>query len=387
VKIEIWRGYHSEEILRKIESAWNGKCFLVLLPENAPSMAAIPTERLRELPEPPVLGLLTSGTMSRKMVLYSKRNLESSLEGIFSFFDVGRIESVFSYPQPYHVFGLALGYLFPLLYGKKLNVNYGPYSRTSHEAWLKCVDSRTLTLGTPTHFHDLIRFVRESETIPDASYSSIVGGASVNKTLWEEMQSVLKIEAPSIGYGASELSPGATHLPPGRSPIEDGEIGISLPNVSIRVDEGTGLTVRGPNVCLAIINGEEVICPSEISLRDEIKVRADGSMVFKHRTDLLLNRGGEKFSLEQIEGKIGERFGIRAVGVGLEHPRLGEELALVVEGDPDRTPVYEFLHREFGREFDPKYFYPIERLPLNGSSKIDRQWARNFVENHGRISH
>lgn len=279
-----------------------------------------------------------------------------------------------------------LGYLFPLIYEKKVIAPPGPYSRAAHTLWMETVGEGTLTLGTPTHFQDLISVCEETGFEPPFSYSSIIGGAPVTKALWLQMQERLNIEYPSIGYGASELSPGATHLPPGWVPRADHEIGLPLPNVTLDIHPGRGIRVRGDNTCLAIFQNGEVHFPEEVWLRDEVKQREDGVLIFSNRTDLLLNRGGEKYSFEEIERLLWCELRLEAVALGVSDERLGEELALLVKGDEHHSAAYTALKNTFGRDFNPSLYFSVSEFPLGASHKIDRSACRQYVEKQ-RVAH
>lgn len=387
-ELTIAAGVHSAALQKQIVDHWNNPAdhLLVLVSSHFKDFSKFEPALSAdvEFPKRPIFALPTSGTLGPKLIFYSRENITASLEGILSFFELEKIDSVFCYPQPVHVFGLVLGYLFPALYGKRLEFAEGPYSTLAHDAWLSRVGPGTLTLGTPTHIRDLVSRVRTLGVTPPASYSCIVGGAAVPRALWLEAREVLRIEKPSIGYGASELSPGASHLPPGREPLGDGEIGVPLPNVDLAIQPGMGIKAKGANVCLAVAQSGELHFPEEIWLRDEVTAREDGTMVFSHRTDLILNRGGEKVSFEQIESLLWTKHGLVAVGVGVEHPRLGQELALIVEANAanpvSREAVYKTLQDAHAREFDSRLFFVVPELPRNANSKIDRKACLKHAE-------
>lgn len=392
--VTICRGFHSEETRRRITATWadtTDSSLCVLVPPTLEDLS--PFERFYQdtasFPERPLFGLFSSGTTGTKLIFYSRRNLEASLEGILSFFERNRIDSIFCYPQPYHVFGLSLGYVLAERTGWTLHTPEGPYARTAHDRWLETVGAGTLTLGTPAHLNDLVQRVLAAGVTPPVSYSCILGGAPVPRALWHAAQQTLRIQAPSIGYGASELSPGATHLPPGEPPREDGEVGFPLPNLRLTVTPGEGVRVSGENVCVAMVEEGTLSFPSEIGLRDDLVRGDNGSLRFSHRTDLVINRGGEKFSLEQIERLVWEKLGLRVVAVGKKDKRLGEELALLVppqDPRPSREAVYDLLRRTHARDFDPALFFALSELPMNRNAKIDRQACRQFVESQHGVS-
>ena len=327
-----------------------------------------------------MLGVFTSGTTSggHRLILYSRENIITSLESIRSLYDTGKIQKIFSYPQPTHTFGLVLGYMHAIIYQLEICFFEGPYSKSAHQKWFAEVNERTLTLGTPTHFLDLIQWVLEQKKPPIPSYTAIVGGASASKILWQQMKDVLNIAAPSVGYGATEASPGVTHLPPGIPPRVDGDIGYALPGVKIQSKSGLGIEFSGPNVCLAILENGEFQARRSIILKDHLHVDSSETLPrysFAGRTDSLVNRGGAKLSLDSIEMKVAAHFGARVLAVALYDERLGEDVAILIN---EAHPLENFLQEEFGLRLNPKNIL-VQEIPLNLNGKMDRKEALKLV--------
>jgi len=205
MKIRVWRGFHSEELLELVRGAWERDELLVLCPPALKDFGFVdllPEGEVRgagelvgevfhrksgvapiDYPGRPVLGVFTSGTLSGtpRLVLYSKRNLEFSLSGIRSFFNPSRFDTIFCYPQPFHTFGLVLGYVHAAVHGLKLVTGQGKYTRAFHQRRAELREESLLTLGTPTHFHDLLAYARGERTQLMPSYSCILGGAKVSR--------------------------------------------------------------------------------------------------------------------------------------------------------------------------------------------------------------
>jgi acyl-CoA synthetase (AMP-forming)/AMP-acid ligase II len=335
-----------------------------------------------DLPFKPVLGVFTSGTMSAspRLVLYSKANLRAALEGIYSLFDSSRIEHVFCYPQAFHTFGLTLGYLSSVLYGWELHTPRGKYGRASHDERLALKDENLLTLGTPTHFYDLLQIVRGGREIAP-SYSAIVGGAGVSRDLWRAIRSDLKIEAPSIGYGCTEAAPGISHLAPGVEPSRDNEIGRPLNSISPSLTS-EGVEIAGASLCRAIIQNGKIEFPEKVVIRDQVE--GGDSWTFNGRLDLTLNRGGQKFSLEAIEKVLQESLRADVVAAAVSDTRLGEDLGLAVITPGSREKflalAQDLLMREFSLKVTPEKIVFVDEFPLNECSKLDRKATQRQIE-------
>lgn len=406
-KIIIWRGYHGKDISDLIQMTMeSADHLLILCPPRIEALedyfTFLPSGVIEfrgefsgrenihnqtniKYPESPSFGLFSSGTTDAgaKLILYSKKNLESACDGIFSFFKNLNIKSIFSYPQPYHIFGLSLGHIASIRKDWKLIFEDGNYSSAHHEKWVQAVNAEgegLLTLGTPTHFLDAITYITNNKISIKPSLASIAGGAKVEVSLWNKMQNELYITSPSVGYGCSEASPGVTHLTPGLRPQDDGDLGFVLPNGKL-LETPEGFVFQGDNVCLAIIQNKTITFPEgQYLLSDTLVLDSKGHYHFKKRSDLILNRGGEKFSLEEIESAIKKTFQINSVAMPIKDQRLGEELGLVFEGPQaqDKDIHYQ-ISNTFKRNFKIEYFMGVESIPVNANAKFDRRKCLELI--------
>lgn len=413
--VHLWRGFHHSTLVAILSAAWRAEELVILVPPSLKKFSFLKFFNPQsvcfhgEWPEPirqtalnacqclgreqiylehATLGVFTSGTLSgeHRLILYSRENIQVSLAAIRRLYQTERIKKIFSYPQPTHTFGLVLGYMHAILHGIELHFSQGAYSRKAHEKWFSVVDATTLTLGTPTHFMDLIQWLQACGQAAPASYTAIIGGARATKELWRQLRSDLKIAEPSVGYGATEASPGVTHLPPGVEPAEDGDIGYALEGVRVEVEPEKGVWFEGANVCLAILENENFRHAERIFLKDHLierpvvgQSRAKSRFTFVGRTDLLVNRGGLKFSLEAIEGTLASRWGCKVMAVAVYDPRLGEDIGVLFQSGVVRPEdMQKTLREEFSLNLDLENILTTE-IPLNANGKFDRKEALKFL--------
>ena len=404
MKIRLWKGYHSPELFSLVRQSWRDSELLILCPpllydysflgclpetelfflgdfteEEKSRARLVPTKKQDSFPKNAVLGVFTSGTMSAtpRLALYTKKNIESSLQAIFPLFDRSRIKSIYCFPQAFHTFGLTLGYVQAHLLDCPLITPPGKYSATSLEHRLLLDEKNILTLGTPTHFFDLIRMSQDKMRFMTASYSCIVGGAAVSRELWLRIRDILQIEAPSIGYGCTEASPGITHLAPGMEPLVDGEIGFPLSSLKSNLIPDRGVEISGPSLCAGLIQNGELLTPEKILVRDQIEVAANGRWIYGGRTDLVLNRGGQKFSLEQIETRLGNLLQTQIIAAAVPNTRLGHDLGVAIQHDDFDHELLRQAQSQiaelFGFQLRDENCIFLPHFPLNESAKTDRQ--------------
>lgn len=417
-KIFLYKGYHNSSVREFVTRTWENDDLLIFcppdlkeadffLPHLPPGSVELIGEWIHEpilnntstvsaYPAQPVFGVFTTGTTRAKpkLVLYSKENLKSSIKGVYSFFSDLRIKTIYCYPQPYHVFGLTLGYVAALLLEHDLITSQGKYTDEHHKEWLKAArlfGDHLITLGTPTHFKDLITYTTRNTIEVAPSLTSIAGGARVEVALWHQMQEKLKIKAPSIGYGCTEAAPGVTHLSPGDAPTEEGAIGVAVPGIDIALKDDNGATISGPSLCLAMIENDKVTFPQSFLLCDRLQKDSRGNYRYLGRTQLTLNRGGEKFPLEEIEATIKARLGLDIICLAKEEARLGEELGIVLqcaqssESAKNKERLYAALSELYGRNFSQHLFVVVSKFPRNMNHKIDRKACRKILESIGKL--
>ncbi len=423
MKVVLWRGFHDPSLLGLLAEAWQGRHLLILCPphladwralrhlafcewefrgswnhsdelQTPAKVQAVSRESemavcdLLSLPpeDRPIIGTFTSGTVNgeQKLVLSSRRNLQTSIDAIYGLFDASSLQAIFCYPQPFHIFGLSLGYLASLLKGFLLLLPEGKYTSKAHSVRAQIHNELLLTLGTPVHFWDLRNYCQRQMAQLPPSYSAIIGGAAVSKVLWHQVREDLRVAEPSVGYGCTEASPGLTHLPPGFAPAADGDIGYVLPQVQWNYIEGRGVEFSGRNRCVAILDSQQCSRPSTILIRDELSLQPDGRWLFKARFDLQLNRGGLKLNLEDVEGGLRRLFHLPTIGVAMPDGRLGQELGLVIQTDSSAEKTEEavigWLQQTYGLSLSKLQIRFVNDLPLTANGKLDRVAALRQFE-------
>ena len=119
--------------------------------------------------------------------------------------------------------------------------------------------------------------------------------------------------------------------------------------------------------------------PRSVLISDDVRRRGDGRLVYHGRTELILNRGGQKYSLEHIEEIVRSRLDLEVLCVSLPDGRLGEDLGVLLRSastDESRAEferVHEMVCQAFDSKFDLANFVRVPEFPMNENSKIDRR--------------
>ncbi|MCO5212102.1 MAG: AMP-binding protein [Caldilinea sp.] len=205
----------------------------------------------------------------------------------------------------------------------------------------------------------------------DGMRAILVGGGPVGATL--ETQ-IAQLVAPVYHtYGMTET---ATHVALRRmnGPDATGRF-APLPGVAIGADARGCLHVTGPMTGGAMIQ-----------TNDLVEIHRDGSFAWLGRWDNVINSGGVKVQVEQVEAAAAQvaadqpELGLarrRFFVAGLPDERLGQEVVMLVEGPPLDDDQQSQLLWALGQEL-PRYHAPRRLLYLPAfadttTGKIDRR--------------
>src|ERR1700738_1578745 len=115
---------------------------------------------------------------------------------------------------------------------------------------------------------------------------------------------------------------------------------------------------------------------------DRGSIEADGTMRLFGRDSLVVNTGGEKVFVEEVEEVLRAHPAIAdALVVGRPSERWGEELVAVVAlrdgADADHAPLHAHCISQLARFKAPKEFIVVEHVRRLGNGKADYRWAKS----------
>jgi 3-oxocholest-4-en-26-oate---CoA ligase len=221
------------------------------------------------------------------------------------------------------------------------------------------------------------------------------GGAATGEQHKEALLDLLPNLVIMDGYGASETggmaygartrgsrtegfvpSPGATVISEDRTRFLD-------PG-----DEELGWTARRGRVPLGylhdrertestfpIIDGERVALPG-----DRARLAEDGRIIMYGRDSLVVNTGGEKVFVEEVEDVVRRHPDVTdALVVGRPSERFGQEVVAVVALAPgatlDPSALREFVAEDIARFKAPRAVAVVGRVQRHANGKADYVWA------------
>ena len=324
--------------------------------------------------------LFTSGSEARpKGVALSQEGMLASMAQLRAVIDFGPDDKYLNALPMYHIFGLVVGTLMPLLTGTRLFLYTNPLHYKVIPEYAYTFLGNYARQAHPYDFYRM-RFV-------------ISGGEKLHPEVAQLWFSKFGLRVHE-GYGATECGPAmAFNAPLG---YRAGTVGRFLPGIEYRVvpvpgiEQGGVVHVRGPNLMQGYFFHEQpgVLQPprSEVgegwyNTGDVVSVDADGFVTVLGRVKRFAKIAGEMVSLERVETIAYHASpGFKHAAV-VEMTRSGESTVLLTT-DPalDRIALQQAARQINAQELAvARRVVKVDNLPLLGSGKIDYVTLKEMV--------
>jgi acyl-CoA synthetase (AMP-forming)/AMP-acid ligase II len=362
-----------------------------------------PTPGLLNAPQYPdsALALLiyTSGTTGRpKGVMLDHANLNAMCGAVIDGFNMTRDDHSLLILPLFHVNGIVVGTLSPLLTGGRATIA----GRFKVDTFFDRIEQSGATYfsAVPTIYTMLCGLPASVKPDTSSLRFAVCGAAPASVELLEGFESRYGI--PIIeGYGLSEGSCAST-VNPLTGTRKAGTVGLPLAGQTIRLVDASGnpvpdgeageVVIKGANVMRGYLNRPEetanTIVDGWLHTGDVGRFDEDGYLVLVDRAKDMIIRGGENIYPREIEAVVhGLPQIAEAAVVGRPHPVYGEEPVLFVSLHPDTTLDTDAI-RDHLRGSLSKYKLPVEitimdDLPKNAVGKIAKpELRKRLVETH-----
>ncbi|MFC3172708.1 class I adenylate-forming enzyme family protein [Novosphingobium bradum] len=369
---------------------------------RAAALASCPVHRLDEValiaaaaqdhPLPPTsqstpfLIQFTSGTTGKaKGALLSQRAallggwLRPTLDGIGE-------DDLWLNAVPYHHVGGSCAIILGALSTGSAFVMLERYDREQLVALMTTLRPTRMG-GVPTMWHDILA----AETLPPHGTVRFVtlGGASVPGSLVMAVRERLGAHC-VIGFGQSEC-PVATGTLKG-SPLDEicDSVGRAVPHTAIAIVDREGrpvpfgetgeICVRSPAVMDGYWDNPEatattITADGFLHTGDLGTMEPDGLVRIRGRLREVIIRGGENVYPPEIEAVLHTHPAVAmAAVVGVDHQRLGQDVAAVIQLRPGATAqtreLEDFVEKYVARFKVPRHWHYVEAMPMTVSGKI-----------------
>lgn len=339
--------------------------------------------------------IYTSGTTGRpKGVMLDHANLGAMCHSVIEAFSLTREDHSLLILPLFHVNGIVVGTLSPLLVGGRATVA----GRFDPKTFFSRVEQTRATYfsAVPTIYTMLCGLPGDLEPDTSSVRFAVCGAAPASVELLERFESRYGIGIIE-GYGLSEGTCASTANPLNGT-RKPGTVGLPLPGQQIRIVDALGhpvpdgaageVVIKGDNVMLGYLNRPEetakTIVDGWLHTGDIGRFDEDGYLVLVDRAKDMIIRGGENIYPREIEAAVHHLPQIaEAAVVGRPNPTYGEEPVLFVSTHPNTTITAETIRNHIAGRL-AKYKRPVDiavldELPKNAVGKLDKPALRRLV--------
>ena len=339
--------------------------------------------------------IYTSGTTGRpKGVMLDHANLDAMCRAVIAAFMLSRDDHSLLILPLFHVNGIVVATLSPLLAGGRATVAGRFNAATFFD---RIEQSRpTYFSAVPTIYTMLCGLPAAVRPDTSSVRFAVCGAAPASVELLEQFESRYGIPIVE-GYGLSEGSCASTANPlSGKR--KAGTVGLPLPGQIVRIVDPAGklvpdgeageVVIKGPNVMRGYLNRPDetakTIVDGWLHTGDIGRFDEDGYLVLVDRAKDMIIRGGENIYPREIEAVVHQLPQIaEAAVVGRANAVYGEEPVLFVSLHPATELSPERIDAHL-RDSLSKYKLPTEitvlaELPMNAVGKIDKPSLRRSL--------
>jgi cyclohexanecarboxylate-CoA ligase len=407
-----FRGHNHGEMARELIVEVPGVRHLLVLgdDEEPESEAAEPDEAAVAARRPAVSAiaqlLFTSGSTGEpKGVLHRHEVLDRAADAHIAHFGL-RADDVIYIPSP---LAHQTGWLYGMWIAWRLGVTQVVQESWDAEVAFDAIGRYgvTFTQAATPFLADLTRVAAQRQRQPKPLRMFVATGAAIPRELAGRARDLLGAEVGG-GFGTTESCMGAGFVPGADDERAWTSDGVALANVSLRVVDAAG-GVLPPGVEGHFEIGTDTLfagylnrpADTAAALSDDgwyrpgdlATIDADGYLRITGRVKDVINRGGEKVPVAEIEQLLYEHPAVAEVAiVAMADERLGERAcAFVVPTDPGSGLGFEAMQayldeRRVAKPYWPERLELVSELPRTPSGKIQkfvlREQARRFTDVH-----
>ncbi|HEY2655898.1 MAG TPA: AMP-binding protein [Solirubrobacteraceae bacterium] len=397
-----FRGHDHEAMVRGLQAALGDLEHVIVVGEHNPLERYVadadaigarrPTrDRMAQL-------LFTSGSTGEpKGVLHPHATLSAAATAHIRHFGLGA-EDVIYVPSP-------LAHQTGFLYGMWIALTLG-VPQVLQESWdpnlgFDAIQRTGVTFvqaATP-FLADLVAVARERDEMPARLRTFVAAGAAIPRELAREARSVLGAEVGGA-WGSTESCLGTAFAPGDPPELAWSTDGRALSGVGLRIVDDLGrelpigaegnFEVLTPCMFAGYLNrpgltDAAVTADGWYRTGDLARIDADGYLRITGRVKDVINRGGEKVPVAEIEQLLYRHPAVREVAiVAMPDERLGERACAFVVLEPggelDLTAMREYLDAErVAKTYWPERLEFVDSLPQTPSGKVQKFVLRELA--------
>lgn len=206
--------------------------------------------------------------------------------------------------------------------------------------------------------------VPEERDLLESTEILIIGGGAIDESLEQEIKTL-----PNRVYSTYGMTETLSHIALRKLNGPDASASYTpFPSVTISLSDDETLVIDAP-----------LVCEGRLVTNDVATILPDGSFTILGRRDNIINSGGIKVQIEEVERALKPHLGDNAFAISsIPDHKFGEVITLLIAPGMAEEAISSAIERL------PKYWRPrvtltVESIPMTGSGKIDRSSCRELA--------
>ncbi len=194
----------------------------------------------------------------------------------------------------------------------------------------------------------------------------IIGGGAVDQALERRLQ-----EHPGSVFSTYGMTETLSHIALRRlNGLQKSDLYTPIdPEIKLSLSSRGTLLIDAPALSLTPIETNDLV---EFSSEQRFRVLG--------RTDNVVNSGGVKIQLEELEAVLNHLIGEDLALTYLPDQRLGQALVLLIQVTPDDEKWEGVVKSCLPAYHHPKYIFMVEQIPRTETGKIDRRACLSLAQ-------
>ena len=223
----------------------------------------------------------------------------------------------------------------------------------------------TFAAMIPMQVYNTLQVPKERENLMNIKHL-IIGGGAIDDALAKELK-----DFPNQVWSTYGMTETLSHIALRRlNGIDASDWYTPFDSVNIRLSEEQTLIIHAPNVCA-----------DELITNDIAEINAEGKFRIMGRKDNIINSGGVKIQIEQVEATLREHLDFPFQITAKKDAKFGEIVVLIYNKVSDREVIKRICEEKLPSYWIPKAYIAVDELPMTGTGKPDRATARRLANN------
>ena len=192
----------------------------------------------------------------------------------------------------------------------------------------------------------------------------LIGGGAVDEKMEQELQSL-----PGRFWSTYGMTETLSHIAlRAMNGSNVSKYYTPMPNVSLSLSTENTLIIDAP-----------LVCRHQLQTNDIAELNVDGTFTIIGRKDNIINSGGIKIQIEEVETKLKPLMRQAYAITSKPHEKFGEEVVLLLqktEQSPSIDEINEKIKKNIPSYWQPKQIIYVEMIPKTETGKINRVQAK-----------